>query len=297
MGGSIDQHQNLRQTLKEAICQKLKSLEPPMKWMTANGLARYFSQQEAFKSNDPSSIISSLLIEALLFEMEKSSPSEIRRSALPSKKSLDVLWGSKFVVGNKQVMPVEKQEIQDDFFGDSHFVLNENTKKCFLSHSHKDVKESIVIGKTLLKYNIYPWMAETDIAYDMSINYEIQQAINTADYFLIYVTENALSSVWTEKELGFAQGKKRLIVANKEGFEQIISAENLGFDDHGAFYNQGAERLKVDGESISMFLDMINTHLATDSSIGMLDATLNSIDDNVSSYTLKSLDDYLNDTL
>ncbi len=297
MGDISNLEEKFNQALKDAIEEKLSCLEPPLKWMTARGLARYLDQQTELKADFQSQIVSSLLIEQLLYEMENSGFAKVRRAALPSKKTLDVLWGSVEVVGKADVMPVEKQDIQDDFFGDSSFIPNDNTKKCFISHSHKDVKDAIEIGKELLKHNVYPWMAETDIAYADVINYEIQQAIASSDYFLIYVTENAIKSVWTEKELGFAQGKKRLIVANNLGFDQVISADKNNVVGATPFFQEGAERLKISGESVSIFLDLIKNQLNEQNELGMLEKEFNNHKEMTFEYNVKRLDDYLHHVL
>lgn len=293
MGGITNQRQlNFQQEIKLAIQYKLKSLAKPMVWMTARGLTNYLASLDFTAKHGNENIMSSLLVEQLLYELEQNGNGSIRRSVLPGKKNLGVLWGHTGNVGDRNVLPVEKNTIADNFFNTEGFKADENTKKCFISHSHKDVSDVIEIGKKLLGFNVYPWMAETDIKINQAINYEIQLAIKSADYFLIYVTENSIQSVWTEKELAVAQGLTRLVVANKKGFKTIIKNANRPLASIDPFYLNDQERLKIDDESVNIFLSIINNEVQNKNQIGMIQPLSWTNPSDVKHYNLIGVDQY-----
>lgn len=177
--------------IKERVLNMLNRAPNNQPWRSA---ARITSKLETYFSD-----VSIIEVQDLLFEMEHDDKT-VRRSLLPSKKTLDILWGSLEKVKDKEVMPSYKLDGAKNFLLKEVKNLKEPYKVAFISHSHQD-HMAIGLAKNLLNLDIYPWMAETEINEGHLINDEIKKGIEMSDYFLMYLTTKALESRWVLKEI------------------------------------------------------------------------------------------------
>lgn len=179
------------------------------RWVTSNTLIN--------KLNLPQ--ISPLDLDNILVRYFQDNPdSEIRFSTLPSRISLDVLWGS--------VERIKKRGVSDIYRQDELILIEEldrtETKNMFLSHSFRDSEIVIKLAKRLMDYKIYPWLAETEILKRSHINQSVKEAIEKLPYFGVFISENLVNSVWSAKEIDFALRNEKEIVG-------IIYSKNIDF--------------------------------------------------------------------
>lgn len=201
------------------ILDKASSEKP---WMTARSISKKLGQK-----------IDAIQIEDILLKhCEQHSGlmqnAKVRYSNLPSRKTLDVLWGSLQNVKVRDGKGITKKDVSDDS------LLNyENHLKpanVFISHSHKDYYNVITLAKNLLENdetdNIIPWLAETHIQQGDHINQEIISSINDSEAFVLFLSLNSLSSRWTGKEYTTARIKQKpifiVVDTDDQAMKQLI---------------------------------------------------------------------------
>lgn len=176
----------------------------------------------------------------LIAEYKNSEIRKFRFSTLPSKKSLDVLWGHIDRVRQRDVLDIHKQ--------DEQILIDEldrlTSKNLFLSHSFKDAEQVIYLAKELSNLDLYTWIAETEILQYQHINQSVKEALESLPYFGVYISENLISSIWSAKEIEFALNNKKLIFGFFDsklelGLDQIITGNKISqeifhrfFDNH-----------------------------------------------------------------
>lgn len=175
-----------------------------------------FLMKSEYKWNTSSAMIKKMnltqfspieLEEILIAEYKNSGLRKFRFSTLPSKKSLEVLWGHTERVKQRNVIDIHKQDEQiliDELDRLAH-------KNLFLSHSFKDADHVINLAKKLSKLDLNAWIAETEILKYQHINQKVKQAIESLPFFGVYISENLISSIWSAKEIEFALNNKKLI--------------------------------------------------------------------------------------
>lgn len=177
----------------QKILRILESANPDKPWMTAKRIAA--------KCEYDVSEIETLLLKHMTEAWDKDLSPKIRYSNLPSKKTLQVLWGAVSKVGIRRLMPLARTDEIDDALND---VVDRASANIFFSHSHKDYDKVIRIAKSLAHAGFSPWLAETHIDLHEDINKEIEQAIGRAEAFLLFLSKHTLNSRWTGKEYGLA---------------------------------------------------------------------------------------------
>ncbi len=175
------------------IVNTLQHLSKERPWMTARGIKLRINR--LYRADLTIDDISDELV-----ALESLEESKIRRSKFPSKKTLEELWGHVTNVGEKEVPPSDKTNHVDLFFEDEIAKLDIEAPMCFLSHSHKDEEAVVRVGKEVAGLGIYPWTAETEIAFGDHINNSIREALEKSKYFVVLISRNALASRWTGKE-------------------------------------------------------------------------------------------------
>lgn len=179
-------------------------------------IIRYLDDDKNLKWSTSATVLSKLgisylqpleLDEILIQYVQENKNCEIRCSTLPSKLNLNVLWGSLRRIKKRDVPGIYKQD-QEILIDDLDRV---NSKNLFLSHSFKDLKLVIELSKKLIDYNIYTWLAETEILKHDHINHTVQDAIENLPFFGVLITHNVLASIWSAKEIGFALNNKKQI--------------------------------------------------------------------------------------
>lgn len=125
----------------------------------------------------------------------------VRYSSLPSRKTLEVLWGAIEKVGSRRLENITQDNVADDSLTEFEGL---DQADVFLSHSHRDYAGVMAVAKHLLQNDIVPWLAETHIEQGDHIHEEIIEALGASQDFLLYLSPNALDSRWTGKEYLYA---------------------------------------------------------------------------------------------
>lgn len=186
-------------------------------WMTANGIRKNLGA--GFPKTAKHAVFSAL-------QKLEQTGKPIRHSKLPSKKTLDYLWGHTHIVQDINVNAIAKSDVADDFF--EQLPNLEDAPICFISHSHKDIDGVLAVCNILIENGIYPWLAECEIEQGELINDNIIEALENSTYFLLYLSRNALKSVWTRKEFqnhGSRHDMNPLVILNSNEDDQSVQAE------------------------------------------------------------------------
>lgn len=251
--------------LENRIIETLENLNPERPWMTAKGLSMRINRLDKSKHSEDA-------IATVLRSMEEQAASKIRRSKLPSAKSLDPLWGHLDHVGKKVVPPTNKMHLADSFFDEEVMDLDPNAPVCFLSHSHKDIDAVINIGKKIAELSYYPWTAEVDIEQESPINTSIIEALKEVDLFVVYITENSLKSIWTKKEFEFALGKfKKIVFLFESKNNGELLSRILGNTEGQVIHNSDLEAQAT--KSAREFAPRIRAELNSDKTIVAFDSS------------------------
>lgn len=173
-------------------------------WMTARRLVRRLGLNESFKDS-----VEEALVAYCKTCGESSRKPLVRYSSLPSKSSLEVLWGHIDFVGDRNLCDIRKTDVADDSLGDFEEFEDPDV---FISHSFKDYEDVIEIARLLQKKKVRPWLAETHIQQHEHINTEVISALENTQYFAVFLSKNAFASKWTGKEYHIAKSKNANII-------------------------------------------------------------------------------------
>lgn len=166
------------------IIQDLESRPKNKPWSTSKNIAQRLKQSHED-------------VEKLLINHTRNSLKQVRYSNFPAAESLYILWGATKLVGHrKKLNPLQKKDSADktipSFKKDEHLY--------FISHNHKDYSKVCNIAKMFSRNGISPWLAEASITQGQFIHYEITQALQKCDGFVLFISRNALCSTWVRKE-------------------------------------------------------------------------------------------------
>lgn len=198
--------------LFDQVVSLLSGASDDKPWMTARYLARRLGNRV-----DGRQIEDMLLVHCQDAEDNGETPL-IRYSSLPSRKTLEVLWGAIEKVGRRPLENITQNHVADDALNEFEAL---EAADIFVSHSHRDYPAVKTIARYLLQNDIVPWLAETHIEQDKHIHTEIINALGASQDFLLYLSSNALDSRWTGKEYFYAahRGIPIFIVADIESVE------------------------------------------------------------------------------
>lgn len=82
--------------------------------------------------------------------------------------------------------------------------------KIFFSHSSED-KALVREIKSKLHDFLDIWLDEKKLIIGESLNKEIESGIKSADYMVIFISNNSLKSDWVQKEIDFALNKEKIL--------------------------------------------------------------------------------------
>ena len=134
----------------------------------------------------------------------------IRYSSLPSRKTLQVLWGHVDNVGHRKLFDIFKEDIHLEA---DYLNTVDDERNIFLSHSFKDTEKVFNLARQLVMFNLNPWIAEVDIEQYSNINQDVIYAIENLPFFGIYLSKHVLESAWSAKEFAFATLNKKKLFA------------------------------------------------------------------------------------
>lgn len=222
-----------------------RPMDPRKPWMTARMLACRLGMNQGSRIK-----IEESLLKYYKKSIETNAKLLIRYSSLPSKKTLEVLWGHIDHVGQRKLLDIKKTDVADDSLEIDPEVKYADV---FISHSFKDYVDVIKIAKLLQSRNIKPWLAETHIQQGEHIHEEVINALGRTKYLILFLSENSLLSRWTGKEYLYAvsKGIQVIVIADCRSLKinSIIKGKLIG---DGQFIEEGS------GDSMNFFHDLIS---------------------------------------
>ena len=126
---------DMESELFKEVLEVLSSAKKGKAWMTVKYIAKKINQPE--NSNK----IEQELIHYLERTADNNSEPMIRYSSLPSRKSLEVLWGAVDRIGTRRLESITQDHIADDSLDDLGDIENADV---FVSHSHRDYYLSLI---------------------------------------------------------------------------------------------------------------------------------------------------------
>lgn len=184
------------ETILEQAIALLSAASPDKPWMTASYLGRKMGGGIEGKR------IEQILLAYCREAEDSGDMPKIRYSSLPSRKTLEVLWGAIEHVGTRPLENITQDHVAHDAFDECGDL---DRADIFISHSHRDFDAVSAVARHLLEADLVPWLAETHIQKDRHIHEEIIGALGDSQDFLLYLSPNALDSRWTGKEYIYAQ--------------------------------------------------------------------------------------------
>ena len=168
-------------------------------WMTASYIARKIGNRFDGKQ------IEEMLLAYCRDAEDSGGNLRVRYSSLPSRRTLEVLWGAVEKVGSRRLENITQDHVADDSLVEFECL---DQADVFVSHSHRDYTAVMAVAKYLLQNGVVPWLAETHIGQGEHIHEEIISALSSSQDFLLYLSPNALDSRWTGKEYNYALNRK-----------------------------------------------------------------------------------------
>lgn len=158
------------------------------KWLTATLLAK--------KINQPVHTVKEELLKQYL---EYKQEALIIPSSLPSRITMEVLWGVRERVASKE---------RPDIYLNGNALVNKGYEniipEIFISHSHKDTTLLRKFKSFLLEQNYRCWLSENELSDGVIIADKIRGAITKSRIFCAFFTKNLLYSDWCAKEVFYA---------------------------------------------------------------------------------------------
>jgi len=200
----------------EKVSQVLSGLNEDKPWMTAKGLSKRLNER-----------FSPYEIESVLMEHSKSESRTIRYSFYPSKKTLDLLWGHTKVVREKRYLPeLHRTDNPEEFIEESEAFnevdLPEDAPFCFISHNYRDINKIRELKNDFLDAEVGSWIFEEEIEQGGQINEAVQEAMNSCDYLVAYLSRQSIGSLWVRKELEVAISVEKKVFLFADGRDKEL---------------------------------------------------------------------------
>ncbi|MEL6830167.1 MAG: toll/interleukin-1 receptor domain-containing protein, partial [Pseudomonadota bacterium] len=126
----------------------------------------------------------------------------IRYSMYPSRRDLDVLWGHVTVVGDRQLYPLERQALPEEFTSGERAPMDVDERAgLFLSHSMQDFSMVYDLRARLEATDQRVWIFEDDLNPGDIVHHAIRDALNSSEAFGAYLSDHYLQSLYSDKEV------------------------------------------------------------------------------------------------
>ncbi|BCX49076.1 hypothetical protein HAHE_29840 [Haloferula helveola] len=212
----------------DAIVKLLCGASSAKPWMTSRRIAAKLGCPGKGKE------VERMLLEHVREAADAGRNPKVRYSSLPSRRTLEVLWGAIRLVGDRELDNITKDDVADESLEN---CVAPGEADVFFSHSHRDYDDVMRIARMLIDGGISPWLAETHIGRGEHIHDEIIGALDSSQAFLLFLSPNALDSRWTGKEYDHAvsKGIPIFVVVNldEDGMHRVYRAM-LGKEPSGA---------------------------------------------------------------
>ncbi|MCL5266748.1 MAG: nucleotide-binding protein [Bacteroidetes bacterium] len=102
--------------------------------------------------------------------------------------------------------------------------------KVFISHSMKDVNLLNALRSIAQTLGIEPLIAEHQFDATNTISQKVENMIQQSDLVLAVLTSDGIGSGFVQQEIGFAHGRKSLLILVESGLENQVSGFMYGRD-------------------------------------------------------------------
>lgn len=205
-----------------------QQLNKIINYLTSRDNYKWATSEKLIRSTGLTGISPGELDRALADHYKQAPQPLIRFSTLPSRKTLNVMWGHVSRVGKRPVVDIYRADgpLQEATHKDA---LETNM---FISYSFADSEVALGLSGKLSKYNVWAWIAEMEILRRDHINEAVRNAITALPAFGVLITDNTLRSTWSAKEIDFAlqQGKEVLGFLCLERRERVRALVESGMD-------------------------------------------------------------------
>lgn len=102
--------------------------------------------------------------------------------------------------------------------------------RIFISHSMRDQHLINALQSIAAVLGIEPLIAEHTMDLQNTVTTKIENMILNSDLVLVILTREGFNSNFVQQEIGFAKGKKSILILVEQGYESRISGFIYGFD-------------------------------------------------------------------
>lgn len=251
----------------QAAHEELCKLNAPKLWMTERGLARRIHRNTTLEG------VTQVRLRKVLMEHAALGPGRriIRNSPYPSAKTLEVLWGAIRAdngVGERDVPPpihdrgMLRMEAPE---GEGRSEEEESVPTHFLSYNFGDSDDAVAAAEVLEAKGHSIWIAGARIVDEEHINDAVIGAMRSVANHLIYLSANALQSLWVGKEalLGDNLSLKQTIIAKGDDPDLMQLVRDWMDGKQAADSARIAQYEGVSFLAAWKFKELLKTHLQT----------------------------------
>lgn len=190
----------------ELVAEILREAES-YPWKTARYLTQRLATSRDFH-------MGTRALEDALLDHARSPERVVRYSFFPARKTLDLLWGHVRNIRDFGTLPDPFLELRPEFLAEvGEFEpcdLSDDAIWCFLSHNFRDLDQVRELRTELIARGYGVWIAEAEILEGAMITQAVQEGLERADRFVLYVTRRSLGSRWVLKEASVAVNRWKL---------------------------------------------------------------------------------------
>ncbi len=267
------------EAILEVATAELKQLGAPKLWMTARALSRRIRKKyPELQSLSQVSLFDVLSTHAASTER----PRKIRNSPYPSKNTLEVLWGAIDGDQLRERHDVNPPTMRADGAGPNpekmvatalnplEDEVNEELDwppSLFLSYNFQDTEAARNIVDAIERKGHSVWMAGAQIVDGEVINNQVINAMKHAGGHLLYLSANALKSLWVGKEVivGETMNLPRTIVVNGGDADLMGLVRHWIGGGRSSTFGKIEEYRGVSYQAARQFQDLLKEHLRCES--------------------------------
>jgi len=137
--------------------------------------------------------------------------------------------------------------------------------KVFISHKAEDKIKAKLLKDNLISFGISCFVAHEDIEPTREWQVSIEAALETCDCLIALLTPDFHNSNWTDQEIGFAYGQKKIIIPiriGKDPYGFIAKLQGLIIDLDSEYGKIVRILLKNDFKMVDQFISLVENSLS-----------------------------------
>jgi hypothetical protein len=185
-------------------------------WRTNNGLAKEIGVEPK-------------ILRKVLSEHASTSDRVITFSNLPSRKTIDILWGLVENVGDNFNKPSLKRVDSPETSFEVEVI---KPPYAFLSHNSIDSQLALELAIILNENDVKCWLFECHIGHGRIIIDAVRKAMRECHSIIALVTRNSVGSLWVQKEFAYSYDQlQKPVFLILDGKDEILIEFVLRFKD------------------------------------------------------------------